>query len=678
MKIKSTLSLLVLLFTVSLANAQTKHALIFAIGEYPEDGGWSKISSAQDVGYIKNTLLKQGFSATGIKTVSDSAATKAGIQNALKNLIATVAPKDIVVIHFSSHGEQVADDNGDEADGYDETIVSFDAKLSADKEAIARGSVSKSEYEKLQANYFRDDEFGKYIQQLRAKLGKDGDVVVVMDNCHSGTGTRGSAKIRGGKGALKTEGYQPTLTKQVGDEVFKENVAARGSEVDLATYVVISAALASELNYETTGDDNIGMGSLTYAFSKVFENLPAGTTYRTLFAKIQGIMNEKVPGQHPVLEGNGLDRTLFGGKFVNQKPYFTVEKITTPLDIVVKAGTFAGLNVGAKVNVYPAGTTDPTKAVPLAKGVVLKASNYQSTIKLDKNTKITQPALLYVFVSEPVFNVKPVVVAIAKSRGNNNYSTAETDNIAAALKKIPQITMIGVPDLLIEKGNGDDTLKVASNGFPFANLASATDTAELRKAINRYAQYQLIQNLVVKDTTVMAQVKLVKVTNGKPDEKLMAAKFQDLSYEFNEGDTIMLWVKNPGKRDIYVNILDIQPNGQINSMLPNTAIDKPIVASELRVAAGQTRTFPEYIIVLAPPLGTEIFKVFVTTKEINVEGLATPESEQVKTRSAGIMAMGEFEKLMVKTNDFKTRGAQVSVKPTDGSVFNVLFRIKAK
>jgi hypothetical protein len=111
----------------------------------------------------------------------------------------------VVVIHFSSHGEQVADTNGDEADGYDEAIVSYNAALITQEMAsgaAARGTLTKAQFDKLQANYFRDDEFGAYIQQLRAKLGKNGDVVVFMDNCHSGTGTRGSAKVRGGKAAL--------------------------------------------------------------------------------------------------------------------------------------------------------------------------------------------------------------------------------------------------------------------------------------------------------------------------------------------------------------------------------------------------------------------------------------------------------------------------------------------
>ncbi|RZK36162.1 MAG: caspase family protein, partial [Pedobacter sp.] len=199
MKLKLTFGLLILFFAVGTVNAQKKHALIFAIGDYPESGGWSKISSAQDVGYIKNTLTKQGFAANEVKVVSDSAATKEGIKAAFENLIGSVGKKDIVVIHISSHGEQVADDNNDEADGYDETIVSYNAALSmgADKTAVARGSLSKAEYEKLQANYFRDDEFGVYIQRLRNALGSEGDVVVFMDNCHSGTGTRGSAKTRG-------------------------------------------------------------------------------------------------------------------------------------------------------------------------------------------------------------------------------------------------------------------------------------------------------------------------------------------------------------------------------------------------------------------------------------------------------------------------------------------------
>ncbi|MBB2144612.1 hypothetical protein GM921_03890 [Pedobacter sp. LMG 31464] len=683
MKTRLMLSLLALFFTVSVAQAQKKHALIFAIGDYPEDGGWGKISSAQDVGYIKNTLLKQGFPDANIKTVAEASATKEGIETALKNLIASVDANsnDVVVIHFSSHGEQIADNNGDEADGYDEAIVSYNAALytkETEKEALARGNkgLNRAEFDKLQANYFRDDEFGTYIQQLRAKLGKGGDVVVFMDNCHSGSGTRGSAKVRGGKGALTYEGYKPDVKKTTGDEVFKDASTARGNENELASYVVISAAQASELNYETTGDDNVGMGSLTYAVSKVFENLKPGTTYRTLFAKIQAIMNEKVPGQHPVLEGNGLERELFGGKFVKQEPFIYVDKINNPLEIEVKAGSFAGLSAGAKVNVYPAGTTDPSKVIALAKGVVTKATNYKATIKLDKPTKATQAALLYVFIAEPLFNTKPIVVGFAPvARGNVAYTSTETAQITAALKKIPLVSLVGTPDLLIGKGDGKDTISVASNGYRFTDITSATDTIALKSAINRFAQYQLLQKLVFRDSNIMAQVKLIPIVNGKPDETVMNAKFDDRTYNFVDGDKVMLWIKNTGKKAVYVNILDLQPNGIINTFLPNVA--QEIYPADLKIEPGQTRTFDKYEIELGEPFGTEVLKVFVTTKEINLEGLATPKTARGDSGKKGVLSI--LEGLVDQSSSVTTRGPKVvSVKEAEGSVYNILYILKPK
>ena len=86
--------------------AQTKHALIVAIGDYKY---WEDISSTNDVPYIKNALLKQQFTAANINILTDAKATKAGIENGFKSLIAKVRPGDIVLVHFSSHGEQIED-----------------------------------------------------------------------------------------------------------------------------------------------------------------------------------------------------------------------------------------------------------------------------------------------------------------------------------------------------------------------------------------------------------------------------------------------------------------------------------------------------------------------------------------------------------------------------------------
>jgi hypothetical protein len=676
MKLSLLFGFFILLFAGFSADAQKKHALIFAIGDYPQEGGWGTISSAQDIGYIKKALTGKGFPEANIKTIAEAQATKAGIEGALKALIATVDTSDVVVIHFSSHGEQVADNNGDEADGYDEAIVSYNAALISQEintAAASRGSLTKAQFDKLQANYFRDDEFGAYIQQLRAKLGKNGDVVVFMDNCHSGTGTRGSAKVRGGKGALTYEGYVPNIKKAEGDDVFKDVPSTRGNESNLATYVVISAALASELNYETVGDDQVGMGSLTYAISKVLASLKPDATYRSLFAKIQAVMSEKVPGQHPVLEGNGLDRGVFNGKFESQKPYIEIEKISNPLELVVKGGTFAGLNIGAKVNIYPVETKDPSKAVALAKGVVVKTNSYQATVKLDKTTKAIKPSLIIAFMAEPVFNVKPVVVGFASKSRGIGYTQAETDKITAALKRIKLVNLVGAPELLIEKGANGDTIRVESNGYVFSALKNAADTAELGPIVSKYAQYQFLQKVVLVDPNINAQVKFIPVLNGKPDPKIVAAPFTERPYEFTEGDSVVLWVKNTSKKDIFINVLDMQPDGTINSVFPNTMTEaNKIYPSDLIIKTGATRVFSDYVIVMSPPYGMELFKIFVSAKQINLEGLATAKA--IHRGNLGVL-----EGLVKTSSTISTRGAGVvAPKETDGTVYNLFFRIKER
>src|SRR5437016_1925578 len=62
-------------------------------------------------------------------------------------------------------------------DGYDESIIPYD-----------NGGVQDD------SNYIRDDEIGKLLGELHAKTD---NVVIALDSCHSGTGTRGALAVRG-------------------------------------------------------------------------------------------------------------------------------------------------------------------------------------------------------------------------------------------------------------------------------------------------------------------------------------------------------------------------------------------------------------------------------------------------------------------------------------------------
>lgn len=651
--------------------AQTKRALIFAIGNYPDDSGWQQISSVRDVSFIQKALEGQGFKA--IKVVKDEEATIKGITNSLNDLIAASNPGDVVVIHFSSHGEQIEDQNGQKINGLEECIVSFDAKLASNDT-----TPSKEEFDKLKAGYFREDVFGTFVNKLRSKLGKNGDLAIFLDLCHASTGTRGDVKVRGGKPALVSREFGKKNTVQsVSNTDYDIDAGIKTEESSMSSYIVIGAARAEELDYETVDESREGVGSLSYAISKVFANLTdnKNITYRTFFAQIQGIMNEKNPLQHPVLSGNGEDRQLFGGHFIAQKQYIAISKIAG-LKLTLAAGTLSGLDAGAKIAIYPAGTNDTLKIKPIARGVVSTASLYTAEAILNKAAGFSQPALGWVFITAPVYKFTPVSISIIskKSRGRTfAFSGLETLNMEKKLKEFPLVKIDNVkPDLKIVKGKECDSIIIAATGALFDTLKHAgTDTLLLKSKIKSYMQYGFLKSLQINEPGTGLDVKLVKVVKGQPDTSKVHVHTNN--YTFTVGDTVMIWVHNPGPKGLYFNILDMQPNGLVNPVVPVITDQFKISPEELFIKPGLSHVF-NYPIEIAPPYGTEVFKIFVSEKLIDMTSIANTNGEPNR---------GDFtplEGLVKSSYSFGTRSAKPipKVRGASGSAYNLLFEIKAK
>lgn len=158
---------------------QARRALLIGIGNYPEDSGWNIIHGNNDVAIIKDVLLHQGFLADDILQLIDSDATKANILLSLDKLSECCQAGDVVYLHFSGHGQQITDLNGDEEDGFDEAWIPYDAK-----KVYVPG-----EYEG--ENHITDDELNILFTKLRVRVGAKGKIVIVADACHSGSGSRG-------------------------------------------------------------------------------------------------------------------------------------------------------------------------------------------------------------------------------------------------------------------------------------------------------------------------------------------------------------------------------------------------------------------------------------------------------------------------------------------------------
>ncbi|MEP7164356.1 MAG: caspase family protein [Ferruginibacter sp.] len=662
------------------AISQTKHALIVAIGNYPEPrkNRWPVINSANDVPLIKNALMiNQQFNEKNIQVLVDSQATKKGIVDALDQLLASVKKGDIVVIHFSSHGQQIEDDNNDEIDGLDEAIVPYGAAFSADPE----------KFDEMAPGYLRDDLFGDKVTQIRNKLGKTGDLLVIIDACHSGSGTRGveTAKMRGGNIPMVSNKFGSRRISNTTDaSVFKESTGSKLS-ADAATYVVISGAQAKELNYECFDDNKNPVGSLSYSFSRSISSLKGNITYRGLFALIENVMREKAPNQKPVLEGDGIDRELFGGKYEKQQSYFTINKSQSKNNLVVlNAGSVSGITKGSEINFYEPGTTGTTGKTPVNSGKVASVSSFASTIKLDSADDNFLKINPWAFISELSYGEAKLKLFVRDSKpvakmiedGLKDFQLIEFDpNCDLVLD-----TSRSINNRALKYPNSDH---IFQDGFVFPG----DGMENLKAALKKFSRFRYLKALALNETGLSAVVQLVFLDEqGNIDSARLESRTRFGRLELREGDKVYLRIINKGTKPFYINIVDIQPDGIINAVIPNKNLKdrndnlSPIKWEDCLVKKYDTLFLRDLAIGISRPYGEETFKVFLSSSPIDLEDILTSKDETDAKTKRGIL--NSLEKIFVHSNikENGTRGIDGTRVNTDenGTVYSLNFQILPK
>ena len=251
------LAIVTLLMICSQAQAITKRALLVGISDYgasinASSNQWSNIHGANDVELVSKTLKKQHFKTT---ITTNRNATAQRIRKELKSLSASCRKGDVVYIHLSCHGQPFEDKNGDEEDGWDESIIPYDAQ----KVYI------KGKYEG--ANHILDDELHGYFQRIRQAIGTTGFLCVVIDACHAGGSQRGDdfeddePICRGTKQAFSPNGneYRPRINTN-GHFIIP-------SDGKSGNIIILEACRSYQSNYEIKQDGKY-YGPLSYYVNK--------------------------------------------------------------------------------------------------------------------------------------------------------------------------------------------------------------------------------------------------------------------------------------------------------------------------------------------------------------------------------------------------------------------------
>src|SRR5947199_10096084 len=103
-----------------------KWALLIGIDRYPN---FTQLKGCvSDVQVMRQVLTDSfNFPENHVAVITDEQATREGILAAMRDLVQRVDNDDVVVFHYSGHGSQMTDREGDEPDGKDETIVPYDS-----------------------------------------------------------------------------------------------------------------------------------------------------------------------------------------------------------------------------------------------------------------------------------------------------------------------------------------------------------------------------------------------------------------------------------------------------------------------------------------------------------------------------------------------------------------------
>ena len=649
-------SLLLLFLLSALTASAEKYGLIIAIGNYPAKTGWSSISSLNDVPLIKQALINQGFLEKNITELIDDQATKAGIINAIENLKAKLQPGDIVVIHYSGHGQQIFDDNGDEVDGKDEALVPYDAWV-------------KYTFNYKGENHLRDDEIGNIIGNLMNTLGSAGQLLFILDSCHSGSTTRGR-KARGGQATFAPDDWTPLENDKTKGSAMVERTKVNA---DSAPFVLISGASADELNYEYNG-----FGSLSYAFSKAMTELGSDFTYRQLFSKIASNMNVISPKQTPTIEGD-LDYKLFNGEYVKQQPYFEIAKIPNVNLIHINAGKIQGLFEGTTVKIVPSGTVNVTDKNVVSTGTITKSNFNLAYIRLDKSLSSTNTKEFWVIIDKQSYgdiavkvyfdeNVKDKAIktGISNFLQKNNLGTIVNDTLAA--------------DVIVFHTKNSIELK-SSDGVKDIDADEYTRGSSTLEDINQklfnFAQGQYLKNLSLKNQAFEIEFKLLPIhfsqETGKVGDLIDDAQNSNPTGVFEvvpEKDHVVLQVTNKSKRTLYVSIIEINSKGEIFPFMPND--NCPLTNEERKLAPGQTMIFKDCVYSFGPPYETLILKGFATTTPINFQPTVT-------TRGEGNKNVNPLERF-IQQSYTQTRGSSGNTtnNDVDGFTTEFVYKIIAK
>ena len=265
-----------------------KRALLIGINKYMMAGADLR-GCVNDVKNMKSILTTHyGFAPKDIAILLDHDATTKAMKGAITKLVSGAKKGDTILLHYSGHGANVPDKNGDEADKRDEILCPTDLDWKAP---------------------LTDDWLRKTFNKLKPGV----NFTVIMDCCHSGSNTR---RVEA-PDAPSIPRYLPNPWDLMAEESGralrgKKRTTLRGSSPKARAKSDAVDAKIDELlitgcrDTQTSADAFIAgsfNGALTYHLAKAIKAAKGTITYRELHRRTNAHLKAGSYDQVSQLEG---------------------------------------------------------------------------------------------------------------------------------------------------------------------------------------------------------------------------------------------------------------------------------------------------------------------------------------------------------------------------------------
>jgi pimeloyl-ACP methyl ester carboxylesterase len=288
--------------------------------------------------------------------LTNEQATRQSVIDGFLKHLCNADSEDIVFFYYAGHGAQEKAPQEFwklEADRLDETLVCYDSRTEGSRDLA-------------------DKELGYLISKVAQK---NPHVVIIMDCCHSGSGTRDlSPEIRVRRSPVDSRDRSLSSfvfgnDKAVIDELLSSSANSEkkttGVVLPKGRHVMFSACRDYELAKEYKGEDGEPRGAFSYFLMKTLQQTNGSMTYRDLARNLNALVSGKVKEQSPQVEATDpkdLDQPFLGGAIKERPSYFTLTHSRNDNSWVIDGGAISGIPKPSKdgntlLAIFPAGST---------------------------------------------------------------------------------------------------------------------------------------------------------------------------------------------------------------------------------------------------------------------------------------------------------------------------------